>query len=164
MNIELGENMNGKGRLSEEEISDMPLGSLITTVSRGHLIFLFQEIEKHGITGGQYQFLTGLSREDGISQEELANNFHMNESTIARALRKLEDTGMVQREVDDNNRRRKIITITEKGKNTVDSIRKVDENWEKQIQSLSAKEKYRLKQMLKRLLTETMNFMNKEKE
>ena len=152
--------MKERRHISGEEISNMPLGSLITTVSRAHMAFLFGEIEKLGITGGQFQFLRGLSQRDGITQEELANNFHMNESTIARALRKLEDSGMVQREVDENNRRRKIITVTEKGRASVDSIRKMDEKWEKRFKSLSLDEKNKLKEMLRALAVESMELMH----
>ncbi len=150
--------MKERGRLSKEEILDMPLGSLITTISRSHMAFLYGEIEKLGI-GGQFQFLMGLAREDGIIQEELANNFHMNESTIARALRKLEDAGMVRRRVDENNRRRKIITVTEKGRAAVDAIAKVDQKWEERVQSLSLDEKNKLKEMLQVLAVESMELM-----
>jgi DNA-binding MarR family transcriptional regulator len=152
--------MKERGRLSKEEISNMPLGSLITTVSRAHSAFLFREIEKFGITGGQFQFLMGLAREDSITQEELANSFHMNESTIARALRKLEDAGMVQRKVDENNRRRKIITVTEKGRTAVDTIRKMDEKWEERVKSLSPDEKNELKKILRTLAVESMQLMH----
>jgi len=51
--------MKERGHLSREEISDMPLGSLITSISRAHLAFLYREIEKLGITGGEFQFLMG---------------------------------------------------------------------------------------------------------
>lgn len=156
--------MKEKGRLSKEELLDMPLGSLITTISRAHLAFLYGEIGKFGITGGQFQFLMGLAREDGITQEELANNFHMNESTIARALRKLEDANMVQREVDETNRRRKIITVTEKGRTAVDTIRKMDENWEERVRSLSADEKKELKEMLRTLAMESMQLMQEVRD
>ena len=156
--------MKERGYLSQEEISNMTLGSLITTVSRAHSAFLFGEIEKFGITGGQFQFLMGLSREDGITQEELANNFHMNESTIARALRKLEDAGMVQRKVDENNRRRKIITVTEKGIATVDHIKKRDEAWEKKFKSLSDDDKNGLKELLSTMAMEAMTLMHEFKE
>ena len=150
--------MKERGRLSKQEILDMSLGSLITTISRSHMAFLYSEIEKLGI-GGQFQFLMGLAREDGIIQEELANNFHMNESTIARALRKLEDAGMVQRKVDENNRRRKIITVTEKGRAAVDAIAKIDQKWEERVQSLSFEEKNKLKEMLRALAVESMELM-----
>ena len=151
--------MKERGYLSKEEISNMPLGSLIDTISRAHSAFLFREIEKFGITGGQFQFLMGLDRVDGITQEELATSFHMNESTIARALRKLEDAGMVQREVDETNRRKKIITVTEKGRTVVDTIRKANEEWEEKIQSLSTDEKTKLKEMLRSLSIEAIDLM-----
>ena len=155
--------MKERGYLSEEEILDMPLGSLIIAISRAYLAFLYSELEKLGITGGQFQFLMGLAREDGITQEELANSFHMNESTIARALRKLEDAGMVQRKVNENNRRKKIITVTEKGRNVVVNVREAEESWEKRIQSLSSDEKNKLKEMLRTLTTESMKLMHESR-
>ena len=141
--------MKERERISRDEILEMPIGSLISAISRAHLAYLFGEIEKLGITGGQYYFLNALIHEDGIIQEELASNVHMNESTITRALKKLEDAGMVHREVDENNRRRKIITVTEKGKDAVDKIRKLDEEWDDKIRSLSPSEKTRLKKNIK---------------
>ena len=127
---------------------------MITTISRAHLAFLFNEIEKLGISGGQFQFLVGLSKMDGITQEELANSFHMNQSTIARALRRLEDAGMVKRTVDKNNRRKNIITLTEKGRSAVENINKKDKKWEEKISSISSDEKAKLKDMLRALAVE----------
>jgi DNA-binding MarR family transcriptional regulator len=144
---------------TRDEILDMTLGSLISTVSRAYLFFLFREIEKYGIHGGQFQFLRSLSKKDSISQEELANIYHNHQSTIARALRKLEDAGMVARNVDENNRRKNIITITEKGRNIVDNIRLMDEKWESNVKSLNIDEKNKLKELLKTLALEALENM-----
>lgn len=144
---------------TRDEIVDMTLGSLISTVSRAYLFFLFQEIEKYGIHGGQFQFLRSLSKKDSISQEELANIYHNHQSTIARALRKLEDADMVARNVDENNRRKNIITITEKGRNIVDNIQLMDEKWESNIKSLNIDEKNKLKELLKTLALEALENM-----
>jgi DNA-binding MarR family transcriptional regulator len=46
-------------------------------------------------------------------------------------MEKLEDAAMVQRKVDENNRRKNIITVTEKGRTSVDNIRKMDNNGRK---------------------------------
>ncbi len=147
---------------TNEEFLDTSLGSLVSTVSRGYLIFLFHEIEQYGIHGGQFQFLRSLSKKDSISQEELANIYHNHQSTIARALRKLEDEGMVERNVDENNRRKNIITITEKGRKIVDDIRLMDEKWEDNIKSLTVDEKNKLKELLKTLASELLENMKKE--
>ena len=146
-------------RFTRDEILDMTLGSLISTVNRAYLVFLFQEIEKYGITGGQLLFLTGLSKKDSISQMELANTYHMNQSTIARALKKLEDAGMVKRNVDENNRRKNIITVTGKGRTTVDNIRLIEEKWESNIKSLNIDEKNKLKELLRSLALESLENM-----
>lgn len=158
-----GPNMKERERITRDEILEMPIGSLISAISRAHLAYLFGEIEKLGITGGQYYFLNALIREDGIIQEELASNVHMNESTITRALKKLEDAGMVHREVDENNRRKKIITVTEKGRDAVDKIRKLDEEWDDKIRSLSPSEKTKLKETLRTLTLESLQMMHEIK-
>lgn len=151
--------MREKGHLSEEEILEMPLGSLINTLSRVHLAFLLGKIEEFGITGGQFQFLSGLSLKDGITQEELAKKFHMNQSTIARALKKLEDAGMVQRTTDKTNRRRNIITVTGKGQKTVQEINEMEHEWENKFKSLSPNEKDQLKGLLRPMATEAIGLM-----
>jgi DNA-binding MarR family transcriptional regulator len=158
-----GPNMKERERITRDEILEMPIGSLISAISRAHLAYLFGEIEKLGITGGQYYFLNALIREDGIIQEELASNVHMNESTITRALKKLEDAGMVHREVDENNRRKKIITVTEKGRDAVDKIRKLDEEWDDKIRSLSPSEKTKLRETLRTLTLESLQMMHEIK-
>jgi len=158
-----GPNMKERERITRDEILEMPIGSLISAISRAHLAYLFGGIEKLGITGGQYYFLNALIREDGIIQEELASNVHMNESTITRALKKLEDAGMVHREVDENNRRKKIITVTEKGRDAVDKIRKLDEEWDDKIRSLSPSEKTKLRETLRTLTLESLQMMHEIK-
>jgi DNA-binding MarR family transcriptional regulator len=144
-----------------DEIEDMTLGPLISTASRAYLFFLFHEIEKYGIHGGQFQFLRSLSKKDSISQEELANIYHNHQSTIARALRKLEDKGMISRKVDENNRRKNIITITAKGRDIVDNIQLMDEKWENNIKSLDNEEKSKLKELLKAVTLESLEDMKK---
>ena len=149
---------------TRDEILDMSLGSLISTVSRAYLFFLFHEIEKYGIHGGQFQFLKTLSKKDSISQDELAHIYHNHESTIARALKKFEDAGMVARNVDKNNRRKNVITITEKGRDIVNNIQLMDEKWENNLKSLDFGEKNKLKELLRTLTLEALDNMKTKQE
>ena len=149
---------------TKDEISDMNLGTLISTVSRAYLFFLFHEIEKYGIHGRQFQFLRTLAKKDSISQEELAKTYHNHESTIARALKKLEEAGMVARKVDENNRRKNVITITEKGRDIVDNIQLMDDKWESNLKSLDLDEKNKLKELLKALALESLENMKTIRE
>lgn len=146
-------------RVYKDEIRDMTIGPLMSTIGRTYLISLSQEIEKYGIHGGQYQFLVGLSKKDNVSQEDLANIYHTHQSTVARDLKKLEDIGMISRRADENNRRKNLITITLKGKNTVDKVQLMDEKWEnsiKSINSLTIDEKNKLRELLKNVALESV--------
>ena len=63
---------------------------------------------------------------------------------------------MVARKVDENNRRKNIITITEKGRDIVDNIRLMDEKWENNLKSLDFDEKHKLKELLTTLALDDM--------
>lgn len=156
-------------RVYRDEILDMSIGPLMSTIGRTYLIFLSHEIDKYGIHAGQLQFLIGLSKKDSISQGELANTYHTHQSTVARDLKKLEDVGMISRKADENNRRKNVITITPKGRNTVDNIRLMDEKWEndiKSIESLTVDEKNKLKEFLRNFALEAVenieNYLEKD--
>lgn len=142
--------------ITRDEILDMSVGSLVSNISRAYLVFINQEIEKYGIHGGQFHLLAGLSKKDSISQEELAKTYHINQSTMARALRKLEDSGMISRRADETNRRKNIITVTPNGRRTVDNIRSMDEKWENNIKSLADDDKDKFKQFLKTMALEVL--------
>jgi DNA-binding MarR family transcriptional regulator len=86
------------------------------------MMFLNDKIGNMDITAGQFPFITVLSNEEGISQEELAAHFHIDKGTVARALRKLEDNEYLFRKVDSLNRRRYLIYLTEKGRKAVPTV------------------------------------------
>jgi len=93
------------------------------------MIFINEKIKDMDITAGQIPFLMVLSREEGISQDDLASHFHIDKGTVARALRKLEDNKYLFREIDPENRRRHLIYLTSKGKSTVPKIVDIDKEW-----------------------------------
>jgi DNA-binding MarR family transcriptional regulator len=66
---------------------------------------------------------------------------------------------MVKRNVDENNRRKNIITVTGKGRTTVDNIRLIEEKWESNIKSLNIDEKNKLKELLRSLALESLENM-----
>ena len=67
---------------------------------------------------------------EGINQEQLAKDFHLNESTIARNLKKLEDKGFIERIPD---KRKKIIKVTAKGEKTARKVMDYDKKWDEQL-------------------------------
>lgn len=58
------------------------------------------------------------------SQDKIGEITLFDGASIARALKKLEDRGFVSRQTDPNNRRKKIVTITDAGQELYDEVRK----------------------------------------
>ena len=88
----------------------------------GHKI---RELEKkNGLGPCSGCVLHELSRNDGLTQVELADKIHMRPSSISVALQKMEQDGLIERKVKDNDQRCSIVCITKKGINLNDEMRK----------------------------------------
>ena len=112
--------------------SSIPIGAIFSIIHREHLVFAHEEAKYLNITGSQIPCLLMISKKQGITQEELANNkFHIDKGFIARIVRKLEDDEFIYRVHDPKNRRKYHIFLTEKGKNCVHEIKGIEEKWKK---------------------------------
>ena len=68
------------------------------------------------ITPQQFTTLARLNRDDGITQKELANYLNKDYGSITRSLDGLEKRDWVRREDSSEDRRTKLVFITEQGK------------------------------------------------
>ena len=85
----------------------------------------------------------------------------MNDGTIAKALRKLEDKNMIQRSPNPDNRRQNLISLTDTGLNIAEEFNNLDEKWEKDVfEDLTSDEIIDLKWDLHRI---TLNSIEKIK-
>lgn len=67
------------------------------------------------------------------SQEDLVNMFGQSKGNIAKVLKKLEDKGYIQRQINPENRRKYILTTTAKGDELVPKYRQYSRQWEKEV-------------------------------
>lgn len=152
-------------KIMKGELSNVPLGSFISIIHRTHMIYLNDKIKELGLTAGQYPFIMKLSYNEGITQDDMANYFHIDKGTVARALRKLEDNEFVYREIDPLNRRRYLIYLTNKGKEIVPQIKSIDKEWEKLVCSkFSHDENGRLLEILQKLMINSLEKVHKHGE
>ena len=119
-----------------ENMSTTPFISLIF---RKHAKYLNKRMESVNLTFGLYPFLIEIYSNDGISQEDLAKILYLNESTVTRNLEKLEKRGLIVR---TPNKRKKIITITDEGKEVAKIVMDYDEKWDDIIKKDLSEEEY----------------------
>ncbi|WP_334351779.1 MarR family winged helix-turn-helix transcriptional regulator [Companilactobacillus sp. HBUAS56257] len=76
------------------------------------------EFKELDLTKGQYLYLVRIYENPGIIQERLANMIKVDKTTAARAIRKLEKNGFIERRQSSDNKKEKKLFVTEKGKTT----------------------------------------------
>ncbi len=82
------------------------------------------EASGDGLRGYHYRLLAALEQFGPASQADLGRDAGIDRSDVTVALTQMEERGLVVREVDASNRRRKIVSITKAG---VATLRELDE-------------------------------------
>ena len=105
------------------------LGFLIHDVSRMRRTFFDHALKPLGITRSQWWALGNISRhaDTGMIQTELARVLDTGKVSVGGLIDRLEETGLVYRKTDREDRRVKRIYITEKGDELLGHVRNVGE-------------------------------------
>ncbi|MDX5486342.1 MarR family transcriptional regulator [Bacillus pumilus] len=74
------------------------------------------EFKEYDLTKGQYLYLVRICEEPGIIQEKLAEMIKVDRTTAARAIKKLELHGFIEKKDDPVNKKIKKLCPTDKGK------------------------------------------------
>ncbi|WP_277679980.1 MarR family transcriptional regulator [Gracilibacillus dipsosauri] len=82
------------------------------------------EFKEYDLTKGQYLYLVRICENPGIIQEKLAEMIKVDRTTAARAIKKLEMNGFIEKKDDHSNKKIKKIFPTEKGKKVYPFIKK----------------------------------------
>ncbi|MBQ6512091.1 MarR family winged helix-turn-helix transcriptional regulator [Methanobrevibacter sp.] len=118
---------------------NIPTVPFISILYREHAKYLNEKVKDEDLSFGLYPLLIKIYNNEGIIQEQLAQNFHLNESTITRNLKKLEDKGFIERIPE---KRTKRIEITDKGAETAQKVMDYDEEWDSKIKEIIGPKEY----------------------
>jgi DNA-binding MarR family transcriptional regulator len=92
-----------------------------------------EKLKKLKIGYGQFPFLLYLSRCGPATQEEITRALFFDKATTARALKKLEELGLVSRSVSGKDHRCNIVAITDSGKSAALKIRGILKDWNNEL-------------------------------
>jgi DNA-binding MarR family transcriptional regulator len=106
------------------------IGRWISILYRYRQNFLNKRLEPYRIGSGQHLFLLVLERNNGISQEELSDHVKIDKATTAKALKKLEEAGFVERVVDKADKRAYQVFLTPKAEGVIPVIKAAVREWE----------------------------------
>ena len=151
--------------LEEFKIIDakkLPVGKLVSIIAKNQTLYLNHHLGELGINSSQLHFLFEIDHQNEINQDKIASRCNIDKGSVARSIKKLEDNGLVTREVDDNNRRQKKVHITPKGEETLRQAKEKLEVWEDYLFNDISIEKEELQIILKEIAIKAIEFNNGE--
>lgn len=86
----------------------------IMTISRCIVYIRNEQFKKYDIGRGQHAFLTRIYENPGINQEELSYMLKMDKTTVAKALKKLEENSFIERIRSEEDNRQWLLYPTKK--------------------------------------------------
>ena len=102
-----------------------------------------------GITPRDFTYLLNIHYHQNSSQRELADMLKVTEANAGQIIRRLEKNNLVSRDLDEKNKSRRIINLTDKGECAVLSILDVSKKWEdKFFEKYTPEDKKKFKAMI----------------
>lgn len=153
--------MKKTSNIKDDWCDDISLGALISIIHRSRIIYLNHCLTGENISAAQFPYLIALMKHENISQEILSKQFQIDKGTVARNIKKLLDSGLIERKIDENNKRQYKIRLTEKGKITAKKIIKYEDKWENYISNEMETDHNELKKNLQKIASKTYYYAQK---
>ncbi|GGP68364.1 MarR family winged helix-turn-helix transcriptional regulator [Saccharothrix coeruleofusca] len=93
-----------------------PVSFAIFALARQHRALAAALLADCGLFPGQELILMQLWEQDGRSQKQLVEALKLDHSTIAKSVRRLENSGLVVRTADESDARVKVVSLTAEGR------------------------------------------------
>ena len=112
-----------------------------------------ENLKNHDLTIKEFSVLFRIRFTGKSTQHDLVELFGVSGAYIAKLLKKFEDENYIVRRENQENRRKKIVEITEKGIEKTDQLIKVIDDWEKEVTcNLTDDELVILKKLLSKII------------
>ena len=144
------------------DASALPVGKLITMIARAHNVYLNHHLEDLKINATQLHLLFEISHQNRINQKNIAGRCNIDKGAVARSIKKLEEKGLILRKIDDSNRRQNIISLTQKGDETLKESINILNQWENEVFENIDIKKDLLQKSLKEIAIKTIELNLKE--
>ena len=123
---------------------EKPLDKIMNDTTRDINKFLSHHMDQYSLGNGQFGILYEVSKEEGISQEVIAQRRNVGKSAVAKSIKRLIENGYLYREKDEIDRRAWRLYCTDKGKNMIPIIINLIEIVKKLLTNGSSEEEIKI--------------------
>lgn len=133
---------------------DSPLIAWIHNISLNQQKYMKSKIKDYDF-GHDVRYLMYIHDNPNCSQENLVTMFCQSKGNVAKIIKKFEDEGYIKREINPQNRRKYMLTTTDKANDLVSKFRQISKDWERKV-GLTDKD-HELKKRLRKIAINGMN-------
>lgn len=131
----------------------MDIEEILRNIVQRKYHILEMRLEKYGLVKGQAELLLLIKDNNGITQNELASIIGIKDSSMSVRLNKLEKSGYIVREIDEENLKRKNVYVTAEGKKVSIQCRRILKEIDLLLfKGFTKKERTQLEESLEKIL------------
>ncbi|WP_299525245.1 MarR family winged helix-turn-helix transcriptional regulator [uncultured Methanobrevibacter sp.] len=139
--------------------------TFISIIHRQYLIYLNNCLKNEEITSSHAPILAYLLYKGTSCQEDIVNHFKIDKGSIARSIQKLQEKQLINKEINENNRRKYQLSLTEKGREVALKIMNLNNEWENQIYSTCNTNEKQIVELMRKMTISSINIQkNTQKE
>lgn len=143
--------MSLPGQFTKSNIENILIYHYVEELVGDFTEYIIENYEDDKISMSELPFLLRIRFKDNSTQKDIAKLFHVSNGHASKILRKFEDMGFITRKEDPENRRQKIVKLTERGMEKTDKILAYINKWEK-LHNMNNDDLKTLKQLLFKFL------------
>ncbi|MBN2417547.1 MarR family transcriptional regulator [bacterium] len=138
-------------------------GRMLSCIHRHTGMYLHKIFAEWGLGSGSHHFLLLLSRNDGLTQQEMTEMLRMDKANTARAIKKLVANGYVSKQQASEDHRAVHIFLTDKGRALIPELRQVLHDWSAVLtEGFSEAEKAETERLLTRMAENAVEHVRKK--
>ena len=105
------------------------IGKQISILFRQLNLYFNRELSGISISATELLYLSSLYTQDGISQDDLAQEYSVDKAAVTRTLQLMEKKGLIIRKTDSADKRVKKLFLTDKAKSLETELREIQTKW-----------------------------------
>ncbi len=121
-----------EGEYTQGIMDNSPFIAWVHNLSKNQMKYLKSKIAEYDLDH-EVRYIMMIYENPNISQDDLVIMSGQSKGNIAKALKKLEDEGYIEREINPENRRKYMLNTTLKGDELVPKVRQISKDWEKEV-------------------------------
>ncbi|MBN2724661.1 MAG: MarR family transcriptional regulator [Deltaproteobacteria bacterium] len=137
------------------------IGKTIARLFRNGERFLHKEVSRFNLGYGQFQIIVEMNPGETLQQQQLAQRVHVDKTSIARTILKLESLNYIKRIPSKSDARSYDIELTEKGCEVRLKVIEILKNYtQKMLAEFTTDETENLMRLMDKLMINSKNIVN----